>query len=128
MWKTIQEKIQGGILAYWSQVVWFVLGTLLGAMLLGGLVSCTTVDNTWSGVKQTGRAAVDGAVEAVGAAWDGAVGVGSAVVGTGEAVVRGVASDVQDAVDVVAGEEERPRRPEGRRREGRPEGSPGPQK
>jgi hypothetical protein len=117
MWKTIQEKIQGGILAYWSQVVWFVLGTLLGAMLLGGLVSCTTVDNTWSGVKQTGRAAVDGAVE-----------VGSAVVGTGEAVVRGVASDVQDAVDVVTGEEKRPRRPEGRRREGRPEGSPGPQK
>ena len=128
MWKTIQEKIQGGILAYWSQVVWFVLGTLLGAMLLGGLVSCTTVDNTWSGVKQSGRAAVDGTAGAVGAAWDGAVGVGSAVVGTGEAVVRGVASDVQDAVDVVAGEEERPRRPEGRRREGRPEGSPGPQK
>lgn len=106
MWKTIQEKIQGGILAYWSQVVWFVLGTLLGAMLLGGLVSCTTVDNTWSGVKQTGRAAVDGAAGAVGAAWDGAVGVGSAVVETGEAVVTGVAADVQDAVDVVAGEEE----------------------
>lgn len=41
MWKTILDKIKGGILAYWSQVTWFVLGVLLGTMLLGGLVSCT---------------------------------------------------------------------------------------
>ena len=53
MWKTILDKINGGILAFWSQLLWFVLGALLGAMLLGGLVSCTTVETTWNGVKDT---------------------------------------------------------------------------
>jgi len=38
MWKTIQEKIQAGILAYWSQTLWFIIGTVLGATMLGGLV------------------------------------------------------------------------------------------
>ena len=106
MWKTILDKINGGILAFWSQLLWFVLGALLGALLLGGLVSCTTVETTWNGVKDTGRAVVDGTAGAVGATWDGAVGVGSAVVGTGEAVVTGVATDVQNAVDVVTGGED----------------------
>ena len=48
MWKTILEKIQSGILAYWSQVTWFVLGVLLGTMLLGGLVSCTSAEQSGS--------------------------------------------------------------------------------
>ena len=106
MWKTILDKINGGILAFWSQLLWFVLGALLGAMLLGGLVSCTTVETTWNGVKDTGDAVVDGTAYAVSATWDVAVDVGSAVVGTGEAVVTGVATDVQNAVDVVTGGED----------------------
>jgi len=38
MWQKIKEKVQAGILAYWSQTVWFVAGVVLGATLLGGLI------------------------------------------------------------------------------------------
>jgi len=44
MWKQILSKVNASILAHWSQVVWFVVGTLAGAFLLGGLVSCSTVE------------------------------------------------------------------------------------
>lgn len=106
MWKKILKKFNRGVLASWSQLLWFVLGAILGVALFGGQVSCTTVENAWGGVKDTGKAVVDGTAGAVGATWDGAVGVGSAVVGTGEAVVAGVATDVQSAVDVVTGDKD----------------------
>jgi len=44
MWQTILEKIKASILAYWSQVTWFVLGCVLGVVVLGGLVSCVSFD------------------------------------------------------------------------------------
>jgi hypothetical protein len=94
MWNTFKEKIKAGVLAFWSQTLWFVLGTLLGVMVLGGLASCSTVNRAWEGTKDTGRAVVGGAV-----------GVGSAVVGTAEGVVRGAVNDVNNAMNVVTGKE-----------------------
>jgi len=44
MWTTIRNKIMAGVVRYWSQIIWFILGLLLGFMLLGGLVSCTPVE------------------------------------------------------------------------------------
>ena len=42
MWKQILTKINAALLSHWSQLVWFVLGTLMGAVLLGGMVGCST--------------------------------------------------------------------------------------
>lgn len=44
MWETILDKIKASILAYWSQVTWFVIGCVLGVVLLGGLVSCVSLE------------------------------------------------------------------------------------
>ena len=50
MWKQILTKVNASLLANWSQLVWFVLGTILGVFLLGGLVSCQAIDGTKSAV------------------------------------------------------------------------------
>lgn len=44
MWETMKSKIKASILAYWSQVTWFVLGCVLGVVVLGGLVSCISLE------------------------------------------------------------------------------------
>jgi len=84
MWNTILEKVKAGMLVYWSQVVWFVLGALLGVVLLGGLVSCTTVGNAYEGVKS----------------------VGAASLGTVEGIAEGVVEDASKAADLVTGKED----------------------
>ena len=106
MWKTILQKVQAGVLAYWSQVLWFILGGFLGVVLLGGLVSCTTVKHTWNGVKDATTATINAAEDVVGAAYKGAKNVGEAVINTAEGVVEGVAADAKSAVQVVTEEKE----------------------
>ena len=34
MWKTIRNKIKEGLVAFWSQTLWFVIGMVVGFMLL----------------------------------------------------------------------------------------------
>jgi hypothetical protein len=34
MWKIIQEKLQASVLAYWSQVLWCVIGLVMGMFLV----------------------------------------------------------------------------------------------
>ena len=50
MWKQILTKINASLLANWSQLVWFILGSLLGLFVLGGVVSCQAVDSTKAGL------------------------------------------------------------------------------
>ena len=60
MWKQILTKINASLLANWSQLVWFILGSLLGLFVLGGLVGCRAIDGA-----KTSRSEVDGSVRSV---------------------------------------------------------------
>jgi len=50
MWKQILANVNAAILRNWSSLVWFVLGAVLGAFFLGGMVSCTAVTSIEEGV------------------------------------------------------------------------------
>ena len=105
MWKSILSKVNASLLTHWSQLVWFVVGALVGTVLLGGLVSCTTVEKTWEGTKGTGAAILGGAEGILDAGYQGAKSVGGAALGTVEGVVEGVIEDATKATTLVTGEE-----------------------
>tara|TARA_R110000851_G_scaffold9984_1_gene36597 strand:+ start:2215 stop:2535 length:321 start_codon:yes stop_codon:yes gene_type:complete len=104
MWKSILSKVNAALLTHWSQLVWFVIGALVGTVLLGGLVSCRTVEKTWEGTKGTGAAILGGAESVLDAGYQGAKAVGSAALGTVEGAVEGVVEDATKAVTIVTGE------------------------
>jgi len=75
------------LLANWSQLVWFVVGALVGTILLGGLVSCSTVERAEEAV-----GSVDDTIREVpvlGAVYAIPSDVVGGVYGLGESVVEG---------------------------------------
>lgn len=43
MWQTILNKVKTGLVAYWSQFVWFLVGLGLGVVLAGD-VACAKAE------------------------------------------------------------------------------------
>jgi len=74
-------------------------------VLLGGLVSCTTVEKAWDGTKDTGSAIIGGAEDIFGAGYQGVKAVGGAALGTVEGVVEGAVEDVTKVTELVTGKE-----------------------
>jgi len=103
MWKSILSKVNASLLTHWSQLVWFVVGALVGTVLLGGLVSCRTVEKAWDGTKGTGAAILGGTESVLGAGYQGVKDVGNAALGTVEGVVEGAVEDVTKAKTLVTG-------------------------
>ena len=85
MWKQILTKVNTALLAHWSQLVWFVLGVVLGVFVLGGLVSCTAVQPAWDGTKEITSTVAD------------------TVEGTVSGVYQGVKSAVVSGVEAAEG-------------------------
>jgi|TARA_R110000744_G_scaffold322696_2_gene428639 hypothetical protein len=92
MWKQILTKINASLLANWSQLVWFVLGSLLGVFFLGGFVSCQAIEATKGGLTSIDDTVRD--VPYVGAVY---VIPSNAVQGV-YGVVEGVVTDTIDLV------------------------------
>ena len=102
MWKQILTKINASLLANWSQLVWFVLGALMGLFVLGGLVSCQAVDATKAGLTSIDDTVRD--VPFVGAVYAIPSNVVQGVYGVAEGVVTDTVELVIPATEETCGE------------------------
>jgi len=96
MWKQILTKINTALLTHWSQLVWFVLGAVLGVFVLGGLVSCTAIQPAWDGTKEITNTMVNTVENTMTGVYQGGKSVVSSTVGAVEGVVEGAYELVTD--------------------------------